>query len=265
MSDAKASAPPEAKPLPEIRIISNGDIRQAVRKGAADLQAASYFSLFFGLFYAAAGWIILYIFFTFEVGIYAYPATMGFPLIAPFVAAGLYEISRRLEREKPLKWAGILASVKNAGGNDLSWMAMLTTFAYIIWVDIAAAIYVGFFGLRKMDINSLVELVFTTPKGLVFFVTGNLVGAILSTIIFSLTVVSFPLLFDREVDFVTAMITSVKAVKANPWPMVYWASIIFAMMAVSMITLFVALIVLLPLLGHATWHVYRTVLAPEKS
>ena len=123
----------------------------------------------------------------------------------------------------------------------------------------------GFFGLRTMDINQLVELIFTTPTGLMFFVTGNLAGAILSAIMFSLTAISFPLLFDREVDFVTAMITSVKAVKANPWPMLYWACIILGLMAVSMVTLFVALIPILPLLGHATWHVYRAVIEPEKA
>ena len=264
MDDTETKAAPVRKMPPEVRNITNADVWQSVSKGWADLKNASVFSLFFGLFYAAAGWALLYMFFNFEISIYAYPVTMGFPLIAPFIAAGLYEISRRLELGNELEWAGIFGSVKNAGGKDLSWMAVLTTFSYILWVDIAAAIYVGFFGLRSMDVWQLSELIFTTPKGLIFFVAGNLAGLILGAIMFSLTAVSFPLLFDRDVDFVTAMITSVKAVTSNKGPMILWACIIVALMAISIVTAFTALIVVLPLLGHATWHLYRSVVVPIK-
>lgn len=264
MDNAEVKATPVRRLPPEVRSITNADVWQSVSKGWNDIKSASLFSLFFGLFYAAAGWALIYMFFNFKISIYAYPVTMGFPLIAPFIAAGLYEISHRLENGEGLDWSGILGSVKNAGGKDLSWMAVLTTFAYILWVDIAAAIYVGFFGLRSMDVWQLTELIFTTPKGLMFFVAGNLAGLILGAIMFSLTVVSFPLLFDRDVDFVTAMITSVKAVKTSTGPMILWACIIVALMAISIVTVFAGLIVILPLLGHSTWHLYRSVVVPKK-
>ncbi|MGI9373474.1 MAG: DUF2189 domain-containing protein, partial [Hyphomicrobiales bacterium] len=253
------------KLYPTINKITIYDIRAALNDGFADLKNAGFFSIFFGLFYAVTGWILLYLVFTFEISIYAYPLTMGFPLIAPFIAAGLYEISRRLSKGQKLAWPGILTSVKNAGGNDLSWMAVITVFAYIIWVDVAAAIYIGFFGLKKMEIGTLLELVFTTPKGMMFFVVGNTVGAILGTVMFSLTSTSFPLLFDRGLDFVSAMITSVKAVNKNKVPMLFWAATIFVLMAFSVATVFVGLIFVLPLLGHTTWHVYKRIIAPAEN
>jgi uncharacterized membrane protein len=265
MNNTEVTSTPLRKAPPEIKQITNGDVWRSVSKGWNDVKRASVYSLFFGIFYAAAGWALLYMFFNFEVSIYAYPVTMGFPLIAPFIAAGLYEISRRIERGDNLKWAGILGSVRSAGGKDLSWMAVLTTFAYILWVDIAAAIYVGFFGLRTLDVGRLLELIFTTPKGLMFFVVGNLAGLVLGAIMFSLTSVSFPLLFDRNVDFVTAMITSVKAVMANKIPMILWACIIVVLMTLSIATMFAAMIVILPLLGHTTWHLYRSVVVAAKT
>ncbi len=261
MEQAKSAATPKKKLYPDINTITKDDIRGALKDGLADIRKAGFYSIFFGLFYAVAGWILLYLVFTFEISIYAYPLTMGFPLIAPFIAAGLYEISRRNARGEALDWPGILTSVKNAGGHDLSWMAVITVFAYIIWVDVAAAIYIGFFGLKKMEVTTLLELISSTPKGMMFFVVGNTVGAILALIMFSLTSSSFPLLFDRGLDFVSAMITSVKAVKTNKGPMLFWLLTIFVLMFISVVTVFVALIVVLPLLGHTTWHVYRRQIA----
>ena len=105
-------------------------------------------------------------------------------------------------------------------------------------------------------------MVLTTNEGLLFFAIGNAVGAALSLILFSLTVVSFPLLLDRDVDFVTAMITSVRAVVTSPLPMIGWAAVIVILLAVSAMPWFLGLIVTLPVLGHATWHLYRRIIAP---
>jgi uncharacterized membrane protein len=105
-------------------------------------------------------------------------------------------------------------------------------------------------------------VVLTTNEGLLFLMVGNLIGAALSLILFSLTVVSFPLLLDRDVDFITAMITSVRAVVASPVPMVGWAAVIVVLLIVSSLPFFLGLVVTLPVLGHATWHLYRRIVAP---
>jgi uncharacterized membrane protein len=146
-------------------------------------------------------------------------------------------------------------------------MAFVTLFIFIIWmyqVRLLMALFLGInasFGtFREFFIHIL-----TTNEGLVFLIVGNFVGAVLSLVLFSLTVVSFPLLLERDVDFVTAMITSVKSVVASPAPMVGWAAIIVMLMIVSALPAFLGLIVTLPILGHTTWHLYRRIVAPPAS
>ncbi|MEP7174086.1 MAG: DUF2189 domain-containing protein [Aestuariivirga sp.] len=156
-----------------------------------------------------------------------------------------------------------MASFFSKNGQAISIMAVVTTFSYLIWLDIAAAIYVLFFGLKPLGISALLDAVITTPRGMVFLAVGNLVGAALALLVFSITVVSLPLVFDRDVDFVTAMITSVKAVLANPKPMLVWCLIIGFLLALSLASLFAGLLVVFPLLGHATWHLYRKAVKPE--
>jgi uncharacterized membrane protein len=243
--------------VPIVRSVAYVDVFDALAQGMRDFRAAPLHGLFFGGVYAAGGWVLLFLLNWMEVNYYVYPMATGFALIAPFIAAGLYEVSRRLEAGAPLTWHGVLASARTAGGKDLSWMVVVTTFAYIIWIDIAIALYLMFYGLKPLAFTDLVTAILTTPTGALFFLVGNLVGALLASIVFSLTVVSVPLLFERHVDFVTAMITSCKVVLASPRPMLLWAAIIAVLLAISLLSAFVALIVVLPILGHATWHLYR--------
>jgi uncharacterized membrane protein len=144
-------------------------------------------------------------------------------------------------------------------------MAVVTTFSYLIWLDIAAAIYVLFFGLHPLGLSDLLNAIMTTPRGFIFLLVGNLVGAALALLVFSITAVSLPLVFDRNVDFVTAMITSVKAVICNPKPMLVWCMIIGGLLALSLVSLFAGLLVVFPLLGHTTWHIYRKIVVPEET
>lgn len=241
---------------PAVKKLQYNDITKAMRSGLRDFSKAPQYGIVFGLAYAAFGWVLLYLLNTLDINYYVYPMATGFALLAPFVASGLYEVSHKLAEGEKLSWGGVISSTKSAGGKDLSWMAVVTTFAYIIWLDIAVALYVIFFGMKPLAFTELVTAVMTTPSGFLFFVIGNVAGAVLALIVFSITVVSLPLLFDKHVDFVTAMITSVKVVLENPKPMLLWCAIIGVLFTICILSLFVALIVVLPILGHSTWHLY---------
>lgn len=242
-----------------INAITYNDVAKALREGLRDFQRAPLYGLFFGLCYAVFGWFILLLLFRYDASAYAYPLMTGFALVAPFAAAGFYEISRRLEKGEALSWGAVLGCIFGRGGKAVGIMAVVTTFAYIIWLDIAAALYVMFFGLRPLRMPGLIEAILTTPAGFVFFAVGNVVGAVIALLVFSIMVVSLPIVFDRQVDFVTAMITSVKSVIANPKPMLLWCLIIGVLLGLSLLSVFLGLIVVLPILGHTTWHLYRRV------
>lgn len=227
--------------------------------GLHDLSKAPKYGLFFGAIYMLAGWLVMLLLFWISMPYLAYPAAIGFAMIAPFIAAGVYEVSRRLEAGQPLSWGVVMGTVWHQKGRDMGWMALVTGFAFFIWVDYAAITFLLFFGLKELHLEVFIESLTTTNSGLYFILLGNLVGAVLAAIVFSITVISFPLLVDRDIDFVTAMTTSVRAVITNPLPMTVWAIIIGFSIFASIITLLIALPVILPVLGHATWHMYRKV------
>ncbi|QLP97749.1 MAG: DUF2189 domain-containing protein [Rhodoblastus sp.] len=251
----------EGRPPIAINAITQDDLSDALAKGWSDFKAAPMYGLFFGFLYAAGGWMLLALFYATSLHYVIYPIATGFALIAPFVAAGTYEVSRRLERKEPLSWSVVLGSIFNERGRELGWMALVTTFTLIIWFDFAVFLYVMFFGLKVPTMAELPRLIFDTPSGAIFFVVGNVTGAAIAFFVFAITAISCPMLMDREVDFVTAMIASVKTVHANPKVMISWAALIAFLLGVCLTTFFLAMPVLLPFLGHATWQVYRKCIA----
>lgn len=246
--------------VPELRRIPLSSGPECLVLGMRDFTNAPWYGLFFGGVYAVGGWVIIWLIFSASMPYFAYPVAMGFALIAPFAAVGTYEVSRRLEAGDPLSWPAVLGAVWKQKGRDLGWMALITGFAFFIWVDWAAIVFLLFFGLKELQLEVFLESLTTTRQGLYFILLGNFVGAILAAIVFSITVVSLPLLMDRDVDFVTAMTTSVKAVLHNPLAMLIWAAIIAGLLLCAILTLFLALPVIFPVLGHATWHMYRKVI-----
>lgn len=259
---AKTEHKTERRPGIEIRAVTINTVLEALAAGMRDLRAGLGHSLAFGAFIAAGGWLLVLLLLEFHLPWLVYPLAMAFALIAPFLATGLYEISRRIEAGEPLSWASIAASIKRASGRDMGWMALVTGFSFVVWMDIAALLTFGFLGLSVTSVTAFVDQVFSTPSGLAFLLLGNTVGAAIALTVFSLSVMSFPMLFDRDIDFVTAMITSVRTVLANPRAMLFWFAVIGFLTALSFLSLFVGLIVFFPLLGHASWHLYRRAVVP---
>ena len=248
---------------PVVRRITAADIAEALSQGLRDFQALPLYGLAFGALYAFGGIIIVLSLTNFGLVYLAYPLAAGFALIGPFVAIGLYEVSRRREAGQPISFAAIWWTVRSR--SEIGWMAFVTLFFFVIWMYQVRLLIALLLGLHASfsSIHEFINVVLTTNDGLLFLAIGNLDGAALSLILFSLTVVSFPLLLDREVDFVTAMVTSVRAVVMSPVPMIGWAAIVVILLIVSSIPYFLGLIVTLPVLGHTTWHLYRRVVAPE--
>lgn len=259
MTDLAIAKPAQAaaKQWPAVNRVTPSDILEALDAGIRDFRAAPQYGLFFGAFYAAAGWLLVGLVTFFDLPYLAYPLATGFALFAPFAATGLYDVSRRLETGEELSWSAVLGSVRAVSGKELAWMAVVTVFTVVIWLDIAAFLFFAFMGFGGGTTDNLINEILTTSRGWVFLTIGNIVGAALAAIVFSYSVVSFPMLYDRKVDFVTAMVTSVKTVLRNPYAMAIWAIIIGVHLALSLVSLFAGLIIVLPILGHATFHVYR--------
>lgn len=250
-----------ARVTPKVIKLGKDDVYWALKAGWRDFRAAPKFGLAFSALYMLGGWTILVCANAAGLYYFAYPLLTGFALIGPFVAAGFYEVSRRQESGEPLSFGAVLGSVKASGGRDLGWMALVTVFGLIIWLDFAFFVYLFFYGLNIPKLADMAVLIFTTPKGLAFFAVGNLLGAIVAFFMFSIMVVSCPLLLDRDVDFVTAMLTSVKVVAANPLQMFAWALLIALLMAFSILTGLLGLLIAMPALGHGTWHIYKKTVA----
>ncbi len=242
---------------PEVNTVSVHIVPEILMNGLSDFFAAAKYGLFFGGIYAAGGWLLIVLLFQLGLPYLVYPLAIGFALIAPFIACGFYFISHQLEEKNPLSWGRAFGVVKAMFSRDLGWMALVTGFSLFIWLDMAAFITLSFFGFKLVSIPDLFNLILTTQKGAVFLLVGNTVGAVIAFIVFSFSVVSFPMLYHRDIDFVTAMVTSVRMVMKNPVPMAVWCVTIATLIVLSLLTGLLGLLIVLPVLGHASWHLYR--------
>lgn len=260
-NDALAYEPPK---VPAIRTLTFDDIRHALSAGVADFLKAPLFGLFFGGIYTLGGLAILASLTVLDMHWMIIPLAIGFPLIGPFVAVGLYEVSRRLSQGEPLEWREVLLVVIRQRDRQLSWMAFVVLFVFWLWVYQVRLMLALFLGSKSFStIDRFVDVITTTPEGLGFVVVGTAVGAVLALVLFSSTVISMPLLLDRELDFITAIIVSFNTVRQNPGPMIAWGIIVAGLAILAMIPFFLGLLVVLPVLGHATWHLYERAIEPE--
>ncbi|MEM9733381.1 MAG: DUF2189 domain-containing protein [Pseudomonadota bacterium] len=245
----------------KIHPASRADLVQALRLGLHDFLQYPVVSAFFGVFYLFLGYAIFYALFVTGVTWAAIPFAIGFPLVAPFVAAGLYDISRRKEAGEPVSFSQVLTVVWQQKGRELGWMAFTVLFVFWIWIyQVRLLIALLLPSIALSSFSNFQQAVLQSSDGWIFLGVGTLVGAVLAIVLFSITVISMPLLMDREVDFVTAMITSVQAVVASPLTMVLWGLTIAALLLLAMIPMLLGMIAVLPILGHASWHLYRRII-----
>jgi uncharacterized membrane protein len=246
--------------VPQVLSLDWGDIAHALRQGWRDFSAEPLYGAFFASVYVAGGWLLVFAFTAKGQVWWTLPASAGFPILGPFIACGFYEISRRREAGLPMVLSDILGVVLRQKDRQIPSMAAVIVVFFLFWNFLAHMIFALFLGNATMTNVSSSLSVFATPEGLTMLAIGTVVGAGFATLLYAMTVVSLPLLMEREMDFVTAMITSVALVRENPVVMLGWGAFIAATLFVAMAAGFFGLFIALPVLGHATWHLYRRAL-----
>lgn len=237
--------------------LSLADLRAALAAGMRDFLGAPMYGLFFAAIYVGSGLFLAYALFAWGQPTWLIPAAAGFPLLAPFVAVGLYEVSRRREAGLPLKWRFVLGALRGHGDEQILSVGVIVFVAFAFWLMVAHGIFAVFMAESGIGGESLA--MFATQPGLIMLAVGSVVGGLMALAFYAVTVVSLPMLVDREVDFLTAMIVSMATVRSNTGVLLAWAFLIGAILFAAMIPGFLGLLVALPVLGHATWHLYRRV------
>ncbi len=250
--------PSEPFQIPPIQVANNltlADLRVALGKGWADFRAHPLYGMFFASIYIAGGLILAWLLATYGNSMWLIPVASGFPLIAPFTAVGLYEVSRRREAGLPLSWGAVLGALRGRGDDQLLMIGGFVFVGFTFWMILAHGIFAIFMSESGMGSQSLSLL--QSPAGLGMLAVGTVTGAMMAFLFYAVTVISLPLLVDRDIDFLTAIIRSLRAVQLNQLVMTTWAAIIALTLFAAMVPAFLGLLVVLPVLGHATWHLYR--------
>lgn len=250
---------------PEIRKIGIADVFDALRLGLDDFREKPSHYVFLCLIYPIAGVVLM----TWSAGAnmlpLLYPLASGFALIGPVAAIGLYEISRRRELGMDASWPHALRLHRNPAIPSILAVAALLFVIFVVWLLVAQGLYVTMFGATPP--NSIAEFwngIIGTEQGWNLILVGNAVGFVFAAIVLSISVIAFPLLLDRDVGAMTAVETSIRATLANPVPVALWGLIIAVGLVIGSIPVFVGLAVIMPIFGHATWHLYRKLVVPAQ-
>lgn len=248
--------------LPVVRDIGVADLRKAISKGVDDFLAKPSHLILIVLIYPIVGSFMMRATFGYDILPLLFPLIAGFTLIGPLAAVGLYEISRRREKGLEVSYWNAFDVLKSPSVPSIAAIGILQMVIYFLWIGAAQIIYNQTFGDTVPDsLTALISAVFTTPSGWSLLTVGSFVGFIFAAVVLSISVVSFPLLLDRDVGAIVAIQTSIDAFFANPMTMLLWGFIVAISLLLGCIPLFVGLAVVMPILGHTTWHIYRQVVA----
>jgi len=245
-------------PIPAVRRIGFADLGDALAKGFADFEAYRSDVLFVGIVYAVIGLVLARAAFNMNLIPLLFPLASGFAIVGPFAAIGLYEMSRLREQGQEARWTNAFDVFKAPAIGGIAVLGTLLIATFLVWLAVAWQIYrAAFDGAPIVSLAQFGHDIFYTPGGREMIVAGIGVGFLFALFAMAISLVSFPLLLDRDVGFDAAIRTSVRAVLANPVPIAAWGLIVSAGLVLGSLPLFVGLIVAIPVLGHATWHLYR--------
>jgi uncharacterized membrane protein len=243
---------------PTIRKIGLGDLRQALRKGWEDFAAFPSQALFIVLIYPIVGFVLLQLAIGNATLPMVFPLVAGFALVGPLAAVGLYELSRRRELGLDTRWTHAFDVLKNPSIFAIAALGIVLLILFSIWMTSAHSIYMALMGPYAPDsITSFLREVLTTEAGWYLIVIGNAVGFIFAALVLAIGAISFPMLVDRDVGAAAAVWTSIRTVIANPVTMAVWGFIVGSLLLLGSLPFFIGLAVVMPLLGHASWHLYR--------
>lgn len=254
---AADTVPVYASPMPAIRKIELDRPWQWLVKGWQDMRRAPVVSYTYGVLAALTGYVLTVGLLWVDMLYLLLPLMAGFLIVGPILTVGLYEVSRRAELGERTTLMEALAAFRR-NGSQIALVGVALLLIMFAWARLAAMIFFLYFGLQPPSFENLIVATFLQADTLPFLVVGTLIGGVLALLTFSISVVSIPLLLDRpQANVVDAIATSFRTVQTNFLPMLFWGALIVLFTAAGLVTLYLGLIVTLPLIGHATWHAYR--------
>jgi uncharacterized membrane protein len=253
-----SSADYSANELPRIRKISIADLREAFARGMDDFNAFPSHAVFLCIFYPIVGLFLGGLALRYNVLPLLFPLVAGFALIGPFAAVGLYELSRRRELGLDSSWQHAFDVFRSPARWSVLGLGVLFMLLLVGWLTVAQTLYTYTFGdSAPASLGAFAHGLFNTPAGLNLIVWGNLLGFLFAVSALCLGVVSFPLIIDKHVSIAVAMLTSIRAVLANPFALAVWGLFVAVALVAGSIPFLAGLAVVMPVLGHASWHLYR--------